>query len=403
MSKRETWPIGPLLWTATIASLTALTLLASWLWTAPIGGAIHLPAEIEILGGNPIIEHRDGGTVAEIFMHDGAYVAAGTPLLRLDGSALIAEHNALLAQLYAHTAQIARLNAERDGRDSLELPAEAQDLASAQLEQEMRTQSALFQVRQQAHQVRLDKADLARAQLAEQRQRVRSQIAALDRELELVLAVITSQQQLSAQGLSTANRLLPLQQQQAGLSRARLQSEGELAELEAAEAETLAGRARHEAERREEILTEIQNLTPRIAALHAQRKILEDRMGRLTLIADLSGTIHELQVRHPGDVIELGQQILSIIPSDAPVIAATRLPTEQISQVALGQRVFIQTSDSAHAGAAPLNGKITLISAGNHVSDGHLPPFFRVEVAPDAGRGALRPGMAVQLLVQMPA
>lgn len=404
MSKPQSWPVGPLLWAAMTGALITLALLCLWLWTARIGGALHLPGQVEVIGGNRQVEHQDGGLIAEIFVQDGSFVEKGAPLLRLDGTALVSEQAALQAQLCAHIAQFARLTAERDGRDRPDPPIQAQDLDGSVLDREMATQRTLFDARQRTHSAQLAEADLAQAQLAEQSAHLRAQIAALDEELALVADVLAAQQRLSAQGVMTAHHLLPLQQQQAALKRTRLQNEGELARLLAAAEEVGSRRARLIAERQEKILTAIQSLRLRIATTRSQWDILNERLARLTLSAEVSGTIHALEPRHAGEIIEAGRPFLSIIPADAPLIAVAQLPTEQITQISLGQHAFIQTPEVAQNGAPPLDGDITLISADSLASAGNQPPFFRVEIAPDAPASAyLQPGMTVQIMLQMPA
>ena len=57
-----------------------------------------------------MIQHRDGGIVAAIEVRDGMPVAAGQPLIRLDGTELAGERQMLSRQLFEAEA---RLDAQR--------------------------------------------------------------------------------------------------------------------------------------------------------------------------------------------------------------------------------------------------------------------------------------------------
>jgi HlyD family secretion protein len=51
-----------------------------WATQATLAGAILAPGLVEVDEARQVVQHPDGGVVAEILVRDGALVAAGSPL-----------------------------------------------------------------------------------------------------------------------------------------------------------------------------------------------------------------------------------------------------------------------------------------------------------------------------------
>lgn len=103
----------------------------SWSVLTTIAGAIVAPGWIEVEQNRQIVQHPDGGVVAEIRVSEGATVLAGDILLRLDGTLLGSELVSARSQLTEARARRARLEAERDGLATMTLPPALAALAAA--------------------------------------------------------------------------------------------------------------------------------------------------------------------------------------------------------------------------------------------------------------------------------
>ena len=78
-----------------------------------------------------MVQHIDGGIVAEILVEEGDTVAAGEPLIRLDDTVLRSELTIVEGQYFELLARRARLEAERDNKDEIVFPEELLQMASA--------------------------------------------------------------------------------------------------------------------------------------------------------------------------------------------------------------------------------------------------------------------------------
>lgn len=79
------------------------------------------PATVVVEASRKAIQHETGGFIAEIGVSDGDRVEAGDVLVRLDRTQLAAEINALQKRTFDYSVRRARLVAERDKNEKLDL------------------------------------------------------------------------------------------------------------------------------------------------------------------------------------------------------------------------------------------------------------------------------------------
>ncbi|CAN7621122.1 hypothetical protein [Rhizobium sp. LjRoot258] len=87
-----------------------------WGATAPISGAAVATGAIAAAGRNIQMQHLEGGIVREIKVREGDVVSRGDMVMILDDTAAKTQLNRLTKQWVSLSAQIQRLEAERDGQ-----------------------------------------------------------------------------------------------------------------------------------------------------------------------------------------------------------------------------------------------------------------------------------------------
>jgi HlyD family secretion protein len=102
--------------------LIVSVLAGGWLALVPLAGAVVVPGNLVVQANVKTIQHPTGGVVAEIKVHDGMHVGAGDLLVRLDATQTQANLQTVSKQLDVLRARMARLVAERDEVDRLEIP-----------------------------------------------------------------------------------------------------------------------------------------------------------------------------------------------------------------------------------------------------------------------------------------
>ena len=110
-------PRFTLRWPMVLGMLSLLILVGgfgSWATFSSLSGAIIASGQIEVEKNRQVVQHPDGGVVAEIMVKEGDLVARDAILLRLDPIAEQSEMSIIEGQLFEMMARRGRLVAERD-------------------------------------------------------------------------------------------------------------------------------------------------------------------------------------------------------------------------------------------------------------------------------------------------
>jgi HlyD family secretion protein len=392
-----------------LVALLALVLgFGLWATLTHLNGAIVAQGQIEVERDRQVVQHLDGGVVAEILVTEGAQVSAGQPLLRLDGAALRSELTIVEGQLSELSGRSARLIAERDGSETLDFPEEIEALArtSPEVAAQLDGQRRLFQARAETlaeqGQLLLRRID----QIAAQSNGIAAQRAALTRQLDLIEQELASQQSLLDKGLAQAGAVLALQREEARL-------EGQIGELAAELARTEGQITEIEIEmsslgtrRREEATTELRQIGPMVLELAERRRALQDRIARLEIRAPVAGIVLGLQVTTPQSVLRAADPVLYVIPQDRPLVITAPIPPIHIDEVVVGQTAELVFSAFSSRETPHLTGRVTLVSADALTDPQTGATYYTAEIELADGERArlgdrtLLPGMPVEVFLQ---
>ena len=405
---RPSWSArGPVL-----LGVFALALLVGgfgvWSWTARIAGAVVAGGQVEVEQRRQVVQHPDGGVVAEIPIHDGETVTSGQVLIRLDGSLLNTELAIVEGQYFEILARRGRLEAERADGKQITFPAELVKTAAErpELKALMAGQESLFLAR-------LDTLKQALGQLAKQAEQVDSQISGIDaqtlalqQQRDFIAQELRDQRSLLEKGLAQAPRVLALEREAARLdgqlgemTATRARAVTQLAEIDLSRLEKSAGY-------REAAETELRDLGYRELELAERRRSLVEQVSRLEIRAPVSGVVQELQVTTPRSVIRPADPILFIIPQDRPLVVAARVATINVDEVHPGQPVVLRFSSFSSRTTPEIDGVLSRVSPDTLIDQATQVPYYRAEVTIPATeleklKGLdLIPGMPVEVYIQ---
>lgn len=381
----------------------------SWAILTHIAGAIIAPGQIEVDQNRQVVQHLDGGVVSEILVDEGELVEAGDVLIRLDGTLLQSELTIVEGQLFELMARRGRLEAERDGAQSITFPKELVEVSGnrADTAELVSGQQRLFEARLESLAQATEQLGKRRNQIENQIEGIEAQQVALGRQQELMLEELADQQRLRDQGLAQKSRVLALQREEARLS-------GTLGELQASKAES-EGRITEleieilklETTRREDAITRLRDIQYREYELAEQRRALQERLSRLDIRAPVGGIVYDLQVFAPRSVIRPADPVLYIIPQDRPLLIASRIETIHIDQVYPGQDVALRFSSLDTRTTPELFGHVAQVSADAFRDQQTGQSYYRAEILLDEGQVErlpdginLLPGMPVEAFIR---
>jgi HlyD family secretion protein len=383
--------------------------LGLWSTTARIAGAIVAHGLVEVAQNRQIVQHPEGGVVAEIAVTEAQYVQAGDVLLRLDGGRLHSERTVIEGQLYAAWALRARLEAERNDQTALGFPAELTGLAANRPDVAALTegQTRLFLARRDSFLRQSEQLDKRSQQIAAQIAGVNAQRSALSQQLALLRQELADQLALLDKGLAQSSRVSTLRREEAQLRGDSAELAASRAQAEGRATEVALEKLRLAALRREEANSQLRDLDSRVLELVERRRVLGDRIAGLDLRAPVSGLVLGLQVTTPRAVIRAAEPVLYLVPQDRPLVIAAQVSPLQIDGLRVGQPVRLVLSALIGGGATPeLTGHVAQISADALTDPQSHARYFRAEIKLDPaelarlGGQTLLPGMPVEAFIQ---
>ncbi|WP_435257609.1 HlyD family type I secretion periplasmic adaptor subunit [Thioclava sp. FR2] len=381
-----------------------------WSVTTTISGAIVAPGRIEVEQHRQIVQHPDGGVVAEILVSEGSSVQAGDILLKLDGTLLESERAIIAGQLSEVQARRARLEAERDNLTEMVVPKTLLDVAATDPEvaEQVEGQRRLFTARLETQARTTEQLEKRKAQTLSQIDGIDAQSKALSEQLDLIGQELADQRALLEKGLAQAPRVLALEREasrlsgQVGeLSASRAQAEGRITEIEL---EIL----RLGAARREEASTQLRDIGANELQLVQKLRALTEQIARLDIRAPASGSVLGLQVTTPRAVLRPADPVAFIIPQDRPLIITTQIAPIHVDEVFVGQDVRLTFSAFSSRTTPELHGTVALVSADALTDNATNATYYRAEISLSANEAArlgqqLLPGMPVEAYIQTDA
>jgi HlyD family secretion protein len=394
-----------------VGSVTAAILVLGfgvWSVASEIAGAVVASGQIEVSQNRQVVQHPDGGVVAEIAVKEAQPVKAGDLLIRLDGALVKSELAIVEGQLFEVLARSARLEAERNDAPAPEFSGELAELAKTRPEVAdlIEGQRSLFTARRESVLKQSEQLQKRAAQIGSQIEGVDAQVAALSQQLDLIEQELTDQRTLLEKGLAQSSRVLALEREASRL-------QGSVGELQASRAQA-EGRAtevelevlRLAAVRREEANTQLRDIGARVLELAERRRSLSEQIARLEIRAPVSGTVLGLVVSTPQSVIRPAEPLLYLIPQDRPLIITAQVQTIDVDQVFVGQKVRLMFPAFSARTTPELNGHVVTVSADVLVDERAQMAYYKAEIALDPGEIdrleglTLIPGMPVETFIQ---
>lgn len=336
--------------------------VGGWAATANLTGAVIASGTFVVERNVKKVQHSYGGIVAKINVKNGDLVEAGDVLIRLDDTQIQAEIGIIRSQLTELRARAARLEAERDTRDSLTMPAgfeATSESAAAVAAGEIRLFEESRRTREnQKHQLRLRTEQLEEEinGLSLQRQAKAGEIQLIQRELEQV-------RMLHQKQLTPVSRVYAMERDEmrltgehgslvAQIARAR----GQISEIQV-QILAVDENARAQAQR------ELRSVEARLAELAEREIATADKLKRIDLRAPQTGFVHELAVHTVGGVVTAAEQIMIIVPGDDDLTIQARISPADIDQVVVGRPAKLRLSAFNQQTTPELSGRVTHVAA----------------------------------------
>lgn len=382
--------------------------LGIWGAFATISGAVIVSGMIEVESSRQVVNHPEGGVVAEILVEEGDEVQAGQVLITFDDKLLQSQRAIVAMQLQEIKSRKARLIAERDDAETLVFPDDplTDRIDSESILEFQNGQTRLFNARRESLNKQVEQLGKRKDQIREQIKGAEAQLDALGKQLGFIREELVNQRDLLEKGLAQASRVLSLQREEARLQGSLGELRASIARGEAQIIETDIQILQLQNQRREEAISTLRDLNFSEIELAERLISLDETLSRMAVRAPMTGTVYGLTVHAIRSVVRPAEPILYVVPKDSPLVVSSRVPAIHIDQVYQGQPASMRFSSFDQRTSPEIFGIVQKISADVFVDQATGASYYTAEIEPNEGEierlgdVELLPGMPVEAFIK---
>jgi HlyD family secretion protein len=337
---------------------------AAWAAVAPLDGAVVASGSFVATGQNKQVQHLEGGIIRKMLVNEGDLVEEGQPLLRLDDTAVKAKLRSLVLRRYRLIAMAARLTAEINSLDKLQLPeALAQQASDPDVKFVLQGQEAQLTARRTTL---LAQEEVLRREISGLRETIRGYQAQVDsntRRLALFDEEIKDKSYLLERQIIKKTDVLNLQRAEASVS-------GDLGELlgRIGDAKDRIARADQQmvqlrAAAIQKAVEELREAESDLDDVNEQIRATRDVAERTEVRAPVRGIVVKLHRHTAGGVVGPGDLILELLPVNDELVIEARVNPTEITHVKVGQNALVRLTALNQRLTPMIDGKVVYVSA----------------------------------------
>ena len=139
----------------------------------------------------------------------------------------------------------------------------------------------------------------------------------------------------------------------------------------------------------------------RIAELREQLRSQADKLARLEIRAPVDGVLANVVVNTIGQVVQPGETLLDVVPSDEAPIVEARLRRQDIDEIRVGLEAEVRLTSYNLRQTPNLQGRLVFVSADAvsdpHTGESYYPVRIELDATPDGIE--LRAGMPAEAMI----
>ena len=402
---------GPVAWRRLALAGYALIVAAfgitgAWAALVRLDRAVISPGVIVAESSRKVVQHFEGGMVQEVLVKDGQSVRAGDVLLRIDPLQSQASADLFRNQLDAALVLEARLRAEQNGTDTLDLPREIVarrsepglartiiDQANQMTERRTTLRGQLALIEAKVAQLRTEISGLA------------VEKASVEQQVGFIRQELQGLRSLHEKNLIPLSRLLVMERERTRLEGVIGRSVAETAKANNAISEAGLQTTQLKQKFQEAVTAQLLETRQKIGELREKLVVAQDVFRRHEIRAPHQGVIQGLKVYSVGQVIRSGEPLMEIVPTDDRLVVSVQFSPNDLEAVQAGMKAEIKFPTFQARRAPTVFGTLTTVSRDRLVDDGTKQPYFAgtVEIdehqLPAEVRHRLTAGLPAEIVV----
>ena len=379
-----------------------------WSWLAPLDAGVVATGTVKVTSNRKAVQHLTGGTVEAILVREGDLVKKGQEVVRLDALRAVAEQGAVSAQYIVSKTVENRLEAERDGEDTVTYDPDllARFAGDHRLLAAMDLQEHLLDTRRAGLAGEIDILEENLSASAVQLKGLQqvygaraSQIGFLDQELH-------GTRTLAAEGFVPRNRLLELERSHADLSAGQAENLNNIARVRSQTSEIRLRILQRQHDYRKEVQSQLTDIAKESTTLADRLRALDYEVAHTVIRSPIDGMVQALSIATVGGIIQPGAKIMEVVPLDEPLQVDAMIPVQAIDKMVPGLAVDLSFPAFNHAQTPNIPGRVKTVSADRLLDEESKQPFYlaQVEVTQAGmallGSNHIRPGMPASVTIK---
>ncbi|RYX88942.1 MAG: HlyD family type I secretion periplasmic adaptor subunit [Comamonadaceae bacterium] len=360
--------------------------VALWVSLAPLAMAVVAPAHVKVDLNRRPVQHLEGGIVRQVLVRNGQQVKEGEALVVFLNVGVDADRNRLSYRLAVERAALERLDAEQRRADKLAFSEELQEAATRdpRLQDAMAKESALFSARRHTLQSELALMRMLRQKVQQEigsleAQGVKAQESLslqhrdLDAHRDLVRDGFVSTARINQMEASVADYTSKLEERRSELARGH----GRLIDADIKSNSMVNEYLRSASD-------QLKTTVSRVSEIEQELRKSDDATTRQVVLAPAAGEIIDLKFNSPGAVVQPGETIAEIVPSNTALVIEAQIRPEEVNNVLVGQSARIKFTAFKYRNATMVKGKVTYVSGDRFTDKATQMPYYSVSILADA-------------------
>jgi HlyD family secretion protein len=395
----------------TIAGIVVVLILTCgvgvWAAATEISGALIAPGTIVVESNVKKVQHPTGGVVGQLLVRDGDQVKAGDLLVRLDDTIMranLAIVTKALTELYARKA---RLEAERDGAETVKFPDDLMQQSDVpEIAQVLMGERKLFELRRSARAGQKAQLQERINQSGEETTGLNAQKVAKEKEITLIEHELAGVRDLFNKNLVPMTRLTSLERDATRIDGERGQLIATIAQAKGKIAELRLQIIQIDQDLSSEVAKEMREIDAKIGEFVERKVSAMDQLKRTDIRSPQDGTVFQSTVHTVGGVMPAGEPIMLIVPEADKLTIEARVNPQDIDKVQLGQIAALRFSAFNVRTTPEIFGTVSRVSADTTTDQRTNQSYYTIRIAmpPEQvtrlGDVKLVPGMPVEAFVK---
>lgn len=327
-------------------------------------------------GQTQVVQHFEGGIVAEIPAREGQIVNQGDVIMRVENRTAEAEFAEKTKQYRSLLAQSARLQAEATGASEVSFPPEVLENAPERADD----QRDVFQTNLNELRGKIRIRETQRTQALQELRQKTAQVQQIQNQLEIARQELALVQPLVESGAASQQELLTSRR-----TVVQLESELEDVQLSIPRIRSQIQEATTTIEQelstfRAEAQQELSTVRVEAELLREDLVAGQDRARRTDIRSPVRGTVNKILINTIGGVVKPGDPVAEVVPLEDSLLVEARIRPSDRAALYPGLEAVVKVSAydfSIHGG---LDATLTDISADT-ILDEDGEPYYRVRLS----------------------